>query len=53
MTRPHDLVGFWAKEDDCVVEPFPVVDGLVAVPDGPGLGITLDLDAVGRYKLSG
>lgn len=53
MTRPHDIVGFWAKEDDCVVEPFPVVDGLVAVPDGPGLGITLDLDAVCRYAVSG
>jgi L-alanine-DL-glutamate epimerase-like enolase superfamily enzyme len=51
LTRPHDIVGFWAKEDDCVVESFPVTDGTVAVPDGPGLGITLDTDAVERYTV--
>ena len=49
MTRPHDFVGFWAKEDDCVVEEFPIVDGSVEVPTSPGLGITLDSDAVERY----
>ena len=49
MTRPNDIVGFWAKEDDCVREPFPVVDGTVAVPAEPGLGVTLDMEAVERY----
>ena len=53
LTRPSDIVGFWAKEDDCVVEDVPVVDGTVAVPDGPGLGITLDMDAVERYRVTG
>lgn len=53
LTRPHDIVGFWAKEDDCVVETFPVVDGTVDVPDGPGLGITLDVEAVERYGVKG
>ena len=50
-TRPHDIVGFWAKEDDCVCEDFPVVEGAVAVPTGPGLGVTLDMDAVERYAV--
>jgi muconate cycloisomerase len=49
LTRPHDIVGFWAKEDDCVREPFPVVEGTVAVPAEPGLGVTLDMEAVERY----
>ena len=49
LSRPHDFVGFWAKQDDCVQEEFPVVDGSVQVPDSPGLGVTLDMDAVRRY----
>ena len=49
LSRPCDFVGFWAKQDDCVLEAFPVVDGSVQVPDSPGLGVTLDMDAVGRY----
>ena len=49
LSRPHDFVGFWAKQDDCVQEEFPVVEGAVKVPDAPGLGVTLDMDAVGRY----
>ena len=52
LTRPHDIVGFWAKEDDCVREPFPVVEGSVAVPAAPGLGVTLDMEAVERYGVS-
>jgi L-alanine-DL-glutamate epimerase-like enolase superfamily enzyme len=49
LTRPHDIVGLWAKEDDCVVEEFPVVEGMVAVPDRPGLGVTLDMQAIEKY----
>ena len=43
----------WAKEDDCLEQSFPVVDGYVAAPTEPGLGITLDMEAVERYGLSG
>ena len=53
LTRPHDIVGLWAKTDDCVLEPFPVVDGTVAVPAGPGLGITLDREAALRFAVPG
>ena len=51
LSRPHDIVGFWAKEDDCVVEEFALVDGTVVVPDAPGLGVTLDMEAVERYSV--
>ena len=36
--------------DDIVATPWQLDDeGLLAIPDGPGLGITLDLEAVARY----
>jgi len=53
LSRPHDIVGLWAKQDDCLNESFPVVDGFVPAPAGPGLGITLDMDAVQRYGVRG
>ena len=31
---------------------FPVVDGFVAVPDGPGLGIDLDEDVLRKYTVA-
>jgi D-galactarolactone cycloisomerase len=30
-------------------DPIQVVDGYARVPDGPGLGIEVDLDAVQQY----
>ena len=30
-------------------EKFEVVDGLVQTPDGPGLGITIDMDTIEKY----
>jgi L-rhamnonate dehydratase len=32
-------------------ESFPVVDGFVAVPQEPGLGVTLDEEVVARYRM--
>jgi L-alanine-DL-glutamate epimerase-like enolase superfamily enzyme len=34
-----------------VEEPFVVEDGETAVPDGPGLGVTVDTDAVEEYAV--
>jgi D-galactarolactone cycloisomerase len=34
---------------EVITTPFTLVDGRVAVPGGPGLGITVDEDAVRRY----
>ncbi|MBZ0300447.1 MAG: mandelate racemase/muconate lactonizing enzyme family protein [Anaerolineae bacterium] len=37
--------------DDLVAEPWKLDDeGMLAIPDRPGLGIDLDLDAVARYS---
>jgi L-alanine-DL-glutamate epimerase-like enolase superfamily enzyme len=38
-------------EDDLVKEPFTLRDGFYDIPDKPGLGVTLDEDAVDRYRL--
>lgn len=35
--------------DDIVSEPFGFRDGRVMVPDGPGLGIEVDVDKLSRY----
>ncbi len=38
-------------EDDLVKEPFLMRDGFYDIPDKPGLGVTLDDDAVDRYRV--
>lgn len=47
FTLPGDISAsrrFWAR--DVVTEPIDVVDGHVAVPTGPGFGVTLDMDLI-------
>ncbi len=41
--RPNPL------RDEILVEPLTPVDGRIAVPDGPGLGVELDRDALERF----
>jgi L-alanine-DL-glutamate epimerase-like enolase superfamily enzyme len=36
--------------DDCMKEPFTVRDGYYAIPSKPGLGVSLDEDAIDRYR---
>jgi L-alanine-DL-glutamate epimerase-like enolase superfamily enzyme len=38
-------------EDDLVKEPFTMKDGFYDIPQQPGLGVTLDEDAVERYRV--
>jgi muconate cycloisomerase len=38
--------------DDLVTEPFLFQDGAVLVPDGPGLGIEVDLNKLEKYAVS-
>ncbi len=38
-------------QDDMIVEPMSVEDGHMAVPEGPGLGITLDMDALEKFRI--
>lgn len=37
--------------DDIVTEPFRYEDGCVLVPEGPGLGIEVDMDKIKKYAL--
>jgi L-alanine-DL-glutamate epimerase-like enolase superfamily enzyme len=39
-------------EDDMIVEPMTVEDGTMAVPQTAGLGVTLDMDALEKYRLA-
>jgi D-galactarolactone cycloisomerase len=38
------------RDSVVVGDPFALVDGCVRVPDGPGLGIEIDEDALWRYR---
>jgi L-alanine-DL-glutamate epimerase-like enolase superfamily enzyme len=40
-----------ALATDIVTNPIVPVDGEVPIPDGPGLGVTLDEDAIARLRV--
>ena len=42
------LENLW--KDDVIKERFSVVGGSIAVPKGPGLGVTLDREKLEKYK---
>lgn len=46
-----DAIGHRIREDDLIVEQLDVRNGEIRVPTGPGLGITLDRDALKRYQV--
>jgi glucarate dehydratase len=48
LTYAADTHTPWQGGVDVVTEPLSFVDGSVAVPDGPGLGVELDRDALAR-----
>ena len=39
--------------DDILTEPLRTVDGLLAVPAGPGLGVEVDREKLDWYQVSG
>jgi muconate cycloisomerase len=49
-TLPYDVLPF-LREASIVANPPEVIDGLMQVPEGPGLGIELDRQAVKRYHV--
>jgi muconate cycloisomerase len=51
MTRPSDLFGRAVREHNLIIDSLDPVDGLMTVPRGPGLGVTLDRDALDRYTV--
>jgi L-alanine-DL-glutamate epimerase-like enolase superfamily enzyme len=53
VTWPSDLVGQFLYKDDVITRPFDFVDGCLTVPDGPGLGITLDWARIASLSEAG
>ncbi|MBM4336614.1 MAG: hypothetical protein FJ108_11985 [Deltaproteobacteria bacterium] len=47
-----ELFGHVMLEDDLILEPLRYANGRVQVPQGPGLGVELDVDALDRYATS-
>jgi muconate cycloisomerase len=39
-------------QDDILLEPFPVRQGRVLVPDGPGLGVSVDPEKLAHYAVA-
>jgi glucarate dehydratase len=50
VERPHQSLARWYVSDVIEGGPFTPVDGVVAVPSGPGLGVRLDAEALERAK---
>jgi glucarate dehydratase len=48
LSQPHQSLLRWYTDDVIVGGPFQPRAGVVPVPDGPGLGVALDPDALGR-----
>ncbi|MFJ8431306.1 glucarate dehydratase family protein [Kitasatospora sp. NPDC094019] len=48
LTHAADTHTPWQHGVDVVADPLPITDGAVRVPDGPGLGVRLDPDALAR-----
>lgn len=49
-TLPSDIFGELVRSDDLIVAPLHFEGAHVVVPDGPGLGVELDLDALTRHQ---
>lgn len=52
LRRPAALNGPQFLTEDVLVQPLPVRNGMLQVPEGPGLGITVDEDKLGHLMKS-
>ena len=50
MLHDYDTHQPWQHDEVIVGGKLPIVDGAVRVPTGPGLGVELDTDALGRLN---
>jgi muconate cycloisomerase len=50
-TLRSDVFGQLVRENDLIVEPIEIASGRARVPQEPGLGVDLDLDALDAYRL--
>jgi muconate cycloisomerase len=53
VTLTSDICGETLRVDDLITEPLEIANGHLRVPEGPGLGVTLDEAAVERYRYTG
>lgn len=51
-TLPSDIFGRAIRESDLLATPLTFTGAAVHVPQGPGLGVDLDDDAIARYEVS-
>lgn len=51
-TVPSDIFSELVREDDLLVQPIRFENGAALVPQGAGLGIELDREALEKYKIS-
>lgn len=51
-TIPSDIFGELVREDDLIVQPIRFENGAALVPQGAGLGVELDREALEKYKIS-
>ena len=42
---------YYGWDEDVIENPLTIEDGAMPVPDGPGLGVTVDRDAIDRYRV--
>ena len=49
FSRANDCT-YYGLADDVLENPFQIQDGRLAVPEGPGLGVTVDPEKVRRYQ---
>jgi L-alanine-DL-glutamate epimerase-like enolase superfamily enzyme len=52
-SRPVEAANFLDLASDVLAEPPRIVEGHVAVPTGPGIGATVDEDALQAHRLEG
>lgn len=51
LDDPCDASGAMYQQHDVIHEQFDIVDGTIAPPPGPGLGVTLDLDRLEEFAV--
>jgi len=50
-TLTSDIFGEFCRENDLLVEPIEIKNGLAKVPTKPGLGVEIDDSALEKYKI--
>ncbi len=51
--QQHGQLGGIYYRDDLLVEGMRLIDGCIELPDGPGMGIDVDLAKVAKYQIQG